>query len=47
VVREAVEDWLRRSAHSGHRQVDAVGHRFEYADTHMRGCAALNGAGGS
>ena len=47
VVREVVEDWLRRSRHLARGQLDAASHRWEDADAQTVGCVARNGLGGS
>ena len=47
VVREVIEDWLRRPGHPAQGQLDEASHRLEYADARSVGCAAPNGLGGS
>jgi 2',3'-cyclic-nucleotide 2'-phosphodiesterase (5'-nucleotidase family) len=42
VVREAVENWVRRSGARAEHHVDAAAHRVEYPDERAAGCAGPN-----
>jgi hypothetical protein len=48
VVREVVEDWLRRPGRLARGQLaDAGRQRLEYTDAPLAGCVAVNALGGS